>query len=144
MPKGITPRATCGHSDQTNINDGTSCLGASPTPGAIGHGDSPQVVSGTIVEGDTLLSKPTLLAISKASAAVPSQWHRYIAYEKIVKVGGSLAWRANNPGNLRDLANLKVAEIDLDKDVQSQIDKMMIAVQNNKGLIKGIEIQRLP
>ncbi len=203
MPKGITPRATCGHSDQTNINDGTSCLGASPTPGAIGHGDSPQVVSGTIVEGDTLLSKPTLLAISKAAAAVPSQWRRYIAYEKIVKVGGSLAWRANNPGNLRDastkigtvsgavgkfavfrtledgrtaqqelylkkygamsvkdainkltppsendtsryLADLKAAGIDLDKDVQSQIDKMMIAVQNNEGLIKGIEIQRIP
>lgn len=203
MPKGITPSATCGHSDQTNINDGTSCLGASPTPGAIGHGDSLQVVSGTIVEGDTPLSKATLLAVSKAAAAVPSQWRRYIAYEKIVKVGGSLAWRANNPGNLRDaatkigvvsgavgkfavfrtledgrtaqqelylkkygamsvkdainkltppsendttnyLAELKAAGINLDKDVQSQIDKLMVAVEKNEGLIKGIEIQRLP
>lgn len=203
MPKAITPGARCGYSDQTNNKDGTSCLNPSPSAVVTGHSDSLLVVSGTIVAGDNPLSKATQLAVSKAAASVPSQWRRYIAYEKIVKVGGSLAWRANNPGNLRDagtkigtvpgavgkfaifrtledgraaqknlylnkygtmkvkdainkltppnendtsnyLAELKAAGIDLDKDVESQIATLMVAVEKNEGLIKGIEIQRIP
>ena len=42
------------------------------------------------------------------------------------------------------LAELKASSIDLDKDVQSQIDTLMVAVEKNEGLIKGIEIQRIP
>lgn len=58
-------------------------------------------ISGVIVAGGQL-SQKTIVAVKKAAAKTPSQWRRYIAYSDKVKVGGSLAWRANNPGNLRD------------------------------------------
>lgn len=159
-------------------------------------------ISGTIVAGGPL-SKATIVAVNAAAAKTPSQWRRYVAYQDEVKVGGSLAWRANNPGNLRDaptkiglvhgavgtfavfssldsgrsaqrdlylkkygtmkvtdainmltpptendtthyLAQLKVAGVDLDKDVASQIDILMRAVADNEGLIAGTEVQRVP
>jgi hypothetical protein len=159
-------------------------------------------ISGVIVAGGPL-SKATITAVNAAAARTPSQWRRYIAFKEQVKVGGSLAWRANNPGNLRDastkigsvpgavgtfavfasldegrsaqrnlyltkygamkvtdainkltpssendttqyLAELKVAGVDLDKDVTSQIDVLMRAVQTNEGLIAGTEVQRVP
>jgi hypothetical protein len=142
-----------------------------------------------------------MAAVNAAAARTPAQWRRYIAYDQSVKVGGSLAWRANNPGNLRDaptkiasvsgavgrfavfasladdraaqrdlyltkygamkvraainhltppsendtaryLAALRTAGVDLDKDVQSQIDVLMGAVEANEGLIQGIEVPR--
>lgn len=145
----------------------------------------------------------TRIAVNAAAAKTPAQWRRYIAYEGKVKVGGSLAWRANNPGNLRNastkiglvsgavgyfavfstmdegrsaqkelyinrygamkvrnaidkltppsendtaryLAELKKAGVDLDKDVLSQIDVLMKAIEVNEGMISGIEVTRVP
>lgn len=159
-------------------------------------------ISGVIIAGGDL-SNATKTTVNAAGAKTPVQWRRFIAYEKTVKVGGSLAWRANNPGNLRDastkigtvsgavgtfavfatlddgraaqkslylnkygdmkvrdainkltppsendttqyLADLKAAGVDLDKDVKSQIDKLMPAVQANEGLIEGTEVERVP
>jgi hypothetical protein len=159
-------------------------------------------IHGVIVAGGQL-STATIIVVNAAAARIPEKWHRYIAYEGVVKVGGSLAWRANNPGNLRDaptkigsvpgasgsfavfpnlatgwsaqrdlylkkygtstvrdaitaltpptendtaayLADLEVAGVALDKDVKSQIDIMMSAVQSNEGLIEGIEVLRVP
>ncbi|MGZ3458563.1 MAG: hypothetical protein ACXU86_08665 [Archangium sp.] len=66
-------------------------------------------ISGVIAAGGEL-SANTIVAINEAAKDVPKQWKRYIAYKDMVKVGGSLAWRANNPGNLRD-ASTKVAKV---------------------------------
>lgn len=57
-------------------------------------------INGTIVAGGPL-SASTIVAVNAAGAKTPSQFHRFIAYQDQVKVGGALAWRANNPGNLR-------------------------------------------
>lgn len=159
-------------------------------------------IKGTIVAGGPL-SMPTRIAINAAAEKTPAQWRRYIAYEGKIKVGGSLAWRANNPGNLRDastkiglvsgavgyfavfstmdegrtaqkdlyinrygamkvrnainrltppsendtaryLAELKKAGVDLDKTVSSQIDVLMKAIEDNEGMITGIEVTRIP
>ena len=159
-------------------------------------------ISGMIVAGGAL-SQKTIVAVNEAAAKTPAQWRRYIAYSGTVKVGGSLAWRANNPGNLRDastkigmvpgavgnfavfatledgrsaqrdlyvsrygdlkvrdaiskltppsendtevyLAQLKAAGVDLDKDVKSQIDPLMKAVEASEGLIPGTEVARVP
>ena len=59
------------------------------------------MINGVIVAGGPL-SQGTIVAVNKAAEKTPSQWRRFIAYSDKVKVGGSLAWRANNPGNLRD------------------------------------------
>ena len=181
-------------------------------PGSLG-GEPPNPsamlkINGVIVAGGAL-SQTTIAAVNEAADKTPSKWRRYIAYSDIVKVGGSLAWRANNPGNLRDasnkigttpgasgkfavfatledgrtaqknlylakygqmtvrdaiwnpktktgltppsendtegyLAQLKKAGVDLDKDVKSQIDAFMKAVEANEGLISGIEVTRTP
>lgn len=67
-------------------------------------------ISGVIVAGGSL-SQETIVAVNKAAEKIPvSQTHRYIAYADTVKVGGSLAWRANNPGNLRD-ASTKIGTV---------------------------------
>lgn len=159
-------------------------------------------ITGVIVAGGHF-SQNTIVAVNKAAAQTPQQWRRYIAYSEIVKVGGSLAWRANNPGNLRAastkigtvagatghfavfaslqdgrsaqqdlylskygemkvkdainkltpsnendrtayLAQLKAAGVDLDKDVKSQIVKLMTAVEASEGLIPGLEVNRVP
>jgi hypothetical protein len=180
-----------------------------PTPGKIKlskkngvQGTTLLKINGTIVGGGPL-SSVTIIAVNAAAAKTPKQWRRYIAYEGKVKVGGSLAWRANNPGNLRDastkigsvsgavglfavfatmdegrtaqknlyinrygamkvrnainkltppsendtthyLAELKKAGVDLDKDVSSQIDVLMEAIEANEGMIEGIEVTRVP
>jgi hypothetical protein len=157
-------------------------------------------ISGKVVGGGPL-SNADVAAIDDAAPKVPSQFRRYLAYAGVIKVGGSLAWRANNPGNLRGastkidtvsgavgtfavfatmddgraaqralylgtygdwtvtdaikkltpkeendtpayLAKLKAAGVDLDKDVKSQIDKLMSAVEANEGMITGIELTR--
>jgi hypothetical protein len=60
---------------------------------------------GTIAQGGAL-NDATITAVRAAlKQATPK---RYIAYQDLVKVGGTLAWRANNPGNLRD-APTKIA-----------------------------------
>ncbi len=61
-------------------------------------------LSGVIVAGGAL-SDNTVLAVNAAAEKTKMNGHRYIAYETNVLVGGSLAWRANNPGNLRDAAS---------------------------------------
>ena len=159
-------------------------------------------ITGVIVAGGHF-SQNTIVAVNKAAAQTQQQWRRYIAYSEMVKVGGSLAWRANNPGNLRAastkigtvpgatghfavfaslqdgrsaqqdlyltkygemkvkdainkltppnendttayLAQLKAAGVDLDKDVKSQIVKLMTAVEASEGLIPGLEVNRVP
>ncbi len=60
-------------------------------------------INGTIVAGGPL-SPGTVSAVNNAAKNTPAQWRRFIAFADKVKVGGSLAWRANNPGNLRDAA----------------------------------------
>ena len=42
------------------------------------------------------------------------------------------------------LADLKRAGVDIDKDVPSQIDSLMTAIEANEGLIAGIGVDRLP
>lgn len=66
-------------------------------------------INGTIIAGGPL-SVSTIAAVNAAGAKTPSQWRRYIAYQSEVKVGGALAWRANNPGNLRD-ASTKIGTV---------------------------------
>ena len=61
-------------------------------------------ISGAIVAGGPL-SKATIIEVNAAGLKTPSKWRRYIAYADVIHVGGSLAWRANNPGNLREAAN---------------------------------------
>lgn len=61
-------------------------------------------LSGVVVAGGPL-SDNTVLAVNAAGDKTPPQWRRYIAYAAEVNVGGSLAWRANNPGNLRNAAS---------------------------------------
>lgn len=82
-------------------------------PGSLGMSASPTVakltIKGTTVAGGDL-SNATILAVNDAAARTPAQWRRYIAYADVVKVGGSLAWRANNPGNLRD-ASTKIGTV---------------------------------
>jgi hypothetical protein len=42
------------------------------------------------------------------------------------------------------LAELKKAGVDLDKDVSSQIDVLMEAIEANEGMIEGFEVKRVP
>ncbi len=66
-------------------------------------------IPGTIIAGGPL-NQATIVAVNVAATKTPAQWRRYIAYATQVKVGGSLAWRANNPGNLRD-ASSKIGHV---------------------------------
>jgi hypothetical protein len=66
-------------------------------------------ISGTVIAGPPL-SDATTVAVNDAAKQTPAQWRRFVAYADQVKVGGSLAWRANNPGNLRD-AGTKIGTV---------------------------------
>jgi hypothetical protein len=66
-------------------------------------------ITGVVVAGGPL-SDADVDAIDKAAASVPKQFKHYVAYSDSIKVGGSLAWRANNPGNLRD-ASTKIGKV---------------------------------
>ncbi len=66
-------------------------------------------ISGVIVGGGPL-SSATIIAVNAAAEKTPLRWRHYVAYADKVKVGGSLAWRANNPGNLRD-ASTKIGSV---------------------------------
>jgi len=66
-------------------------------------------ITGVIAAGGDL-SPETIEAVNEAANNVPARWKRFVAYATEVKVGGSLAWRANNPGNLRD-APTKIASV---------------------------------
>jgi len=68
------------------------------------HTAAQLTITGSVIAGGPL-SQTTIAAVNAAGARTPAQWRRYIAYQSEVKVGGSLAWRANNPGNLRDAAS---------------------------------------
>jgi hypothetical protein len=57
-------------------------------------------ITGVIAAGGDL-STATIEAVNEAAKNVPARWKRFVAYAAEIKVGGSLAWRANNPGNLR-------------------------------------------
>ncbi|MEU0878260.1 hypothetical protein ABZ345_06645 [Lentzea sp. NPDC005914] len=57
-------------------------------------------ISGAFAAGEPL-TPVMIVKINEAALQVPKQFRRFVAYETFVKVGGSLAWRANNPGNLR-------------------------------------------
>lgn len=203
---GSPPGPTGTPTNQPTIDEQTLCRNASPggqpLDGKQGASDAVLTITCTVVAGGPP-SKATIVAVNAAAAKTPKQWRRCIAYAGVVKVGGSLAWRANNPGNLRDaatkigsvsgavgnfavfasleegrsaqrdlyvkkygamkvkdainnltppsendttkyLADLKAAGIDLEKDVLSQIDALMIAIQANEGLIVGIEVPRVP
>lgn len=157
-------------------------------------------ITGVVVAGGPL-SDADVDAINKAAPSVPAQFRHYVAYADSIKIGGSLAWRANNPGNLRDastkigkvpgasgtfavfatmddgraaqrdlyvntygamkvreaiekltprnendtdayLKKLAAAGVDLDKDVKSQIDVLMPAIEANEGMITGVVIAR--
>lgn len=176
------------------------------TPGPLGMAcympDEVLKITGVVIAGGPL-SKASISAVNKAAERTPLQWRRYLAYNDVIKVGGSLAWRANNPGNLRDAATkigsvpgavghfavfasmangrtaqknlylskygdmkvsdainkltppnenntvrylnqLKLAGVELDKDVKSQIDLLMNAVEANEGMIEGIIVSRTP
>lgn len=81
-------------------------------PGPLGVGAPPAEtlkINGLVAAGGPL-SASTIAAVNKAADKTPPQWKRYVAYADVVKVGGSLAWRANNPGNLRD-AGTKIASV---------------------------------
>jgi hypothetical protein len=56
-------------------------------------------VKGVVAAGAPL-SDAEKTAITEAVKSQSNK--RYIAYADIIKVGGTIAWRANNPGNLRD------------------------------------------
>ena len=71
---------------------------------------------GTIAEGGAL-NDATITAVKDALKKATTK--RYVAYQDMVKVGGTLAWRANNPGNLRD-AQTKIAR------VSGQVDKFAV------------------
>lgn len=80
-----------------------------PQPEGLKTASSEIKISGTIVAGGPL-TKETLVQVNAAAAKTPKQWRRYIAYADVVHVGGSLAWRANNPGNLRG-ADTKIGSV---------------------------------
>ena len=174
--------------------------GDAGTPPAAPTAKKTPLIPGVIIEGGPL-SDAEVDGINAAAKSVPPQFKRYVAYAGVIKVGGSLAWRANNPGNLRDagskigkvpgasgtfavfatmeagraaqkelyvnkygamtvkaaitkltppnendtekyLKQLAAAGVDLDKDVASQIDVLMPAVEANEGMITGVEVRR--
>jgi hypothetical protein len=77
-----------------------------PGPLGLDHQNSIDrlTISGAIIGGGPL-SQRTIRAVNAAAAKTPAQWRRYVAYADSVKIGGSLAWRANNPGNFRGAAS---------------------------------------
>ncbi len=65
-------------------------------------------ITGVIAAGGEL-SAATILAVNTAAKSVPNEWKHFVAYEAFVNVGGTLSWRANNPGNMRGWST-KIAE----------------------------------
>ena len=66
-------------------------------------------ITGVIAAGGPL-SPATIEALNKVAKTVPPKWRHYVAYKDDIKVGGSLSWRANNPGNLR-AADTEIAKV---------------------------------
>lgn len=60
----------------------------------------PTAIGGEVAEGEPL-SSAELAEVQEVGGKVPARFRRYVAYKDVIKVGGSLAWRFNNPGNLR-------------------------------------------
>ena len=61
----------------------------------------------TVVQGSPL-NEATLKAVAEAMKTEKMNSHSCIAYEKIVKIGGELAWRANNPANIASSKKKKI------------------------------------
>lgn len=98
-PGNFGSAAPLGHNSTIDRWDKPGVLGVGPETG-----EAKLKINGVIAAGGPLSAR-TIAAVNSAAQKVPSQWRRYIAYADKVNVGGSLAWRANNPGNLRDSAN---------------------------------------
>lgn len=175
---------------------------ATPSAGAPAPATKKLTCQGVVAAGGPLNDA----TIDLINEAVKNQTNkRYIAYEKLVKVGGNLPWRFNNPGNLRYadtqlctapgqvgkfsvfatmedgraaqkslylntygsmtvhdavykltppedqnnteryLKALAADGIDLEKDVKSQIDALMTAIEKEEGVKGvGVEVNRLP
>ena len=129
MPDGKSVLPTCPELNFTPIDGGTMCLNRSETPSCVGYDAfSPYsflttdggltlpaarkvelTIHGIIAAG-AALSDATIVAVNAAGMKTPPGWHRFIAYETVVHVGGALAWRANNPGNLRS-APTEIAKV---------------------------------
>jgi hypothetical protein len=93
--------------EQLESSNGGTSPPAAATPGApppAPVAKNTPLIPGTVIEGGPL-SDADVDAINTAAKSVPPQFKRYVAYAGVIKVGGSLAWRANNPGNLRDDAS---------------------------------------
>ena len=223
----VPPQATPGPTGKNDYADPLSWLNwdvwslLGDTPGPVGVNDHADPAARTLAKssGETPASATKKLnckgvvaaggplneaTIDLINEAVKKQSNkRYIAYQTVVRVGGNIPWRFNNPGNLRYaktqlctapgqvgvfavfatmdegraaqkalyldtygsftvhdaiykltppedqnnteayLKRLKTDGIDLDKDVKSQIDKLMIAVQKQEGLGGvGVEVTR--
>jgi len=66
--------------------------------------DPPKLtIHGVVAEGEPL-DAATIVKINEAAKGIRKN-RTYIAYKNEVRIGGTLAWRANNPGNLRGAAN---------------------------------------
>ena len=57
-------------------------------------------IHGIVASGESL-NPETIAEINRGAQKVRAEWRYYVAYRTVVKVGGTLAWRQNNPGNLR-------------------------------------------
>lgn len=88
---------------------GKAGKGAIQAPLKTSTGAAKLKISGIVVGGGPL-SSATIIAVNVAAEKTPLRWRHYVAYADKVKVGGSLAWRANNPGNLRD-ASTKIGTV---------------------------------
>lgn len=105
MAGGKVPGPIGAGTNQPVVDGGTSAMTDHQVPQSKGLKVEPvgNKVNGTIIAGGPL-SKVTQEQVSFAALKTPTQWRRYIAFADVVHVGGSLAWRANNPGNLRGAA----------------------------------------
>jgi hypothetical protein len=109
-PQQNTPPAQQNTSTATGIRGLQNSGGGNQMANTVANTNTIKpAINGTILAGGPLTNN-TIQAVNEAAKKTPAQWKRYVGYEQIVKVGGSLAWRANNPGNLRD-ASTKIGTL---------------------------------
>lgn len=80
--------------------------GAANSSGAAPPATTKKLTCSGVFAAGGPLNDATIDAVNEAVKKQSNK--RYIAYDVLVKVGGSISWRANNPGNLRD-ASTKIA-----------------------------------
>jgi hypothetical protein len=71
----------------------------SPSPSPKPEPPHPLHFTGVIAAGGPISNTNVDVINTLASEATPTHKH-YIAYADVIKIGGALSWRANNPGNL--------------------------------------------